>query len=102
MRLGPAILLFAIASCAAAQTTSRFEVASIRPTSVQSGTEGSGREHVDVTANSVTLRNASLSFCIQWAYEAQFFEVSGPGWLKEARWDIQAKAGGTYSERELR
>ena len=36
---------------------------------------------------SVTLRN-----CLEWAYDVQSFQISGPSWLGDTRFDMQAKA----------
>lgn len=80
----------------------QFDAATIRPAAVTSGTEGSGRERVEVTSTTVSLRNASLSFAIQWAYDVRFYQVAGPEWLKEARYDIQAKPPRVASESDLR
>jgi uncharacterized protein (TIGR03435 family) len=69
---------------------------------VSPGTEGSGRERIDISPTSVTFRNASLSFSIQWAYGVKFYQVSGPDWLKYERYDILAKTQTASPERELR
>jgi len=79
----------------------QFDVASIRESSISPGTEGSGRERVDVTPTSVWLRNASLSFDVQWAYGVRFYEISGVGWLKDQRWDILPKTQEAHSGQEL-
>ncbi len=92
------LLLFSILLSAQPQ----FDVASIRDTGIQPGTEGSGREQVELTPNSVWLRNASLSFVIQWAYDVRFYQVSGAEWLKDQRWDILAKTQAVHSEKEFR
>jgi uncharacterized protein (TIGR03435 family) len=89
-RLAP-ILLF-IAGSVAAQ---RFDVASIR-------TGQPGRELVEAVPGSLTMRNTRLISCIRWAYGAQEYQVVGPGWIGEARFDIVAKAGSAAPEAELR
>jgi uncharacterized protein (TIGR03435 family) len=38
----------------------------------------------------LTMRNVSLAFCIEQAYAVKDYQVSGPGWLKKARYDIVA------------
>jgi hypothetical protein len=78
------LALLAFATLASAQTAlaPRFDVASIRPSQMaRSGGEGSGRENVFVSPTTVALRNASLSFCIQWAYGVLLYQVSGPDWI---------------------
>jgi len=81
---------------AVAQTQSpprqEFDVASVRPSQIsRTGGEGSGRERVAVSPKGVNLINASLSFCIQWAYRVKFYQVSGPDWLTRERYDVVAK-----------
>jgi uncharacterized protein (TIGR03435 family) len=94
-------LALAFAAALAGQTL-QFDAASIRSTAATPGAEGSGRERVEVTSTTLSLRNASLSFAIQWAYGVQFYQVAGPEWLKDARYDIQARPPGVASEGELR
>lgn len=55
-----------------------------------------------MTSTMLSMRNASLSLVIQWAYGVQFYQVAGPEWLKDARYDIQARPAGAASESELR
>jgi uncharacterized protein (TIGR03435 family) len=104
LRLG--WIALALATCIGAQTRTtqqaRFEVASIRESAVTPGAEGSGRERIDISPTTVWLRNASLSFSIQWAYGVKFYQISGPGWLKDQRWDILAKTQAAHSEQEFR
>jgi uncharacterized protein (TIGR03435 family) len=77
---------------AAAQT---FEVASIRAAQP-------GKQSMEVVPGSVTMRGVPMTACIRWAYNVQDFQISGPGWLNEARFDIAAKAGTQAPEAELR
>lgn len=80
-----------------------FEVASIRPAQTP---QGRGlipfRETVDATPGSLTLRNVTLTTCIRWAYDLKPFEISGPPWLGEERFDITAKAANAVPEEQLR
>jgi uncharacterized protein (TIGR03435 family) len=79
-----------------------FDVASIKPSAwARAGGEGSGRESVVVSPNSINLGNASLSFCIQWAYNVKFYQVSGPERLTVDRYDIVAKTGKPARKEEL-
>jgi len=90
------VLFAATLGLAVSQTQSpsrrEFDVASVRSSQIaRVGGEGSGRERVAVTPKSVNLSNASLSFCIQWAYHVKFYQVSGPDWLTRERYDVVAK-----------
>jgi uncharacterized protein (TIGR03435 family) len=91
------VSLLALASLAAAHAadTPAFEVASIRPGQP-------GREAIEVVPGSLTMRNARLTACIRWAYNVPEFQVSGPAWLNEVWFDINAKAAGPAKEAELR
>lgn len=57
---------------------------------------------MEVSPKSVWLRNATLSFCIQWAYGIRFYQVSGPRWLNEARYEILAKTQEPHAPKHLR
>jgi uncharacterized protein (TIGR03435 family) len=79
-----------------------FDVASIKPSrAARAGGEGSGRERITVTPNSVIIENAGLNFCIQSAYNVKFYQVSGPGWLTSERYDITAKTERRSSKEQL-
>ncbi len=86
---------------APAQTT--FDVVSITPSpTARRGGEGSGREHISWTPTSVTLENASLTMLIEWAYDVKSYQVSGPGWTSEERYDVRAKNQNPAAIEELR
>jgi uncharacterized protein (TIGR03435 family) len=38
----------------------------------------------------LTMRNVSLRLCLQQAYSVKEYQVSGPGWIKKAKYDIMA------------
>jgi uncharacterized protein (TIGR03435 family) len=72
----------------------KFEVASVKLSPMaRAGGEGSGRERVAISPRGVTLSNASLSFCIQWAYNVKFYQVLGSDRLTQDRYDIVARTG---------
>jgi uncharacterized protein (TIGR03435 family) len=80
----------------------QFDVASIRPSrAARAGGEGSGREKITVTPDSVIIENAGLSFCIQSAYNVKLYQVSGPSWLISERYDIMAKTERRSSKDQL-
>jgi uncharacterized protein (TIGR03435 family) len=79
-----------------------FDVASIKPSrAARAGGEGSGREKITVTPNSIIIENAGLNFCIQSAYNVRFYQVSGPDWLVSERYDIMAKTERRSSKEQL-
>src|SRR5437868_4829523 len=64
-----------------------FEVASVKPGLLareggKDGKRDGKRERIDHTPGSLTMRNVSMSSCIQWAYDVRSYQVSGPGWLE--------------------
>jgi uncharacterized protein (TIGR03435 family) len=80
-----------------------FEVASIKVSEIgRSGGEGSRRENIQVSPGSLNMRNVSLKTAIRWAYHVMEFQVSGPEWLGNERYDIMAKAAGPAPEADLR
>jgi uncharacterized protein (TIGR03435 family) len=96
-----ACLTFGLAGFLGAQPPP-FEVATVRVAAASPNPEASGRDRVDLTSTSVSLRNASLNFLIQWAYDVPFYQVSGPDWMKDQRYDIQGKPPASSSETEVR
>ncbi len=121
MRFGTtAAALVWMANMAIAQNPAApsFDVASIKPSETQPGRGTGGRiggmmlgplgggpnRGGTFTASpaGLTARNATLSGCIQWAYGVRDYQVSGPGWLNDDRFDIMAKAAGEVPEDRLR
>ena len=78
-----------------------FEVASVRSHNPAVG-EGRERESIDSVPGSLTIRNASLSSCIKWAFQIKDYQISGPGWLISEKYDITAKAAGPVPLNQLR
>lgn len=99
------VLLVLMASAAFGQSTAAapaFEVASIRPSDPE---EQGGRVQF-LPGGRFTVNNAQLIFIIQQVYGLQDYQVAGaPKWISDwstSRFDIQAKAGASTSEAELR
>ena len=100
MIIGWFVLLIACCSQALAQPSAEaqtFEIASVRAS--EPGARG---ESVVTEPGKLTMRNVSLRSCIQWAYDVRSFQISGPGWLTDSRFDIAAKAAGAASDDRLR
>ena len=79
-----------------------FEVASFRRLSLYTPRGGLVK---NITATSISLRNASLGNCIEFAYGYRNFEVVGPEWRDyptDARYQIEAKAAAPVSEPTLK
>jgi uncharacterized protein (TIGR03435 family) len=59
----------------------------------------------DVSPTGVTLRNASLGNCIEWAFGYQHWEVDGPAWRDyptDVVYDLVAKAASPVPESQLK
>ena len=77
---------------ASAQSVSplRFEVESVRP-AAPCCAAGQWREST-AGADRIDFRYVTMKYCIAFAYRVKEFQVSGPAWLNEQRYDIVAKA----------
>jgi uncharacterized protein (TIGR03435 family) len=96
-------LVLISASAGFGQTALSFEAASVKP-NVHGEVNGEGhpRSTIQASTASLTARNASLSECIQWAYNVSPWQVAGPSWMDAERLDIDAKAAGPVSKEQLR
>src|SRR5436190_1998619 len=93
---GATLLLLAAAAPLAqpSDTAPAFEVASIRVT--QGGTRGGMgmlMSPIKLTPGSLTMRGVSFRVCVAWANGVKEFQVNGPDWIDQARYDIIAKTG---------
>lgn len=90
-------VLFASSACLAQGTAPpKFDVASIKPAA------GGMRPDIRTSPGSLTIRNQSLLYLIQWAYDTPPFQMSGPDWLNDNRFDVLAKAEGGGDDARLR
>lgn len=86
-----------------AQDLPAFEVASIKPTQTPQGRGlASLREDINTDPARLTMTNVALKTAIRWAYKAGIYEISGPDWLNDVRFDIVAKAANPVPEDQLR
>jgi len=101
--LGP---LFGIllAGAAAAQPAPAFDVASIRLARGPIGPEGMHAMPASIKSEpgTVTMRSATFRNVVRWAYNVVDFQVTGPDWIDQQRYDIVAKAPGAASEEQMR
>jgi uncharacterized protein (TIGR03435 family) len=72
-----------------AQAPHSFEVASIKP-AAPCCTPGQWRES-KAAGDRVDFRYVTLRCCIAFAYRIKEYQVSGPPWLGEVRYDLVAK-----------
>jgi uncharacterized protein (TIGR03435 family) len=93
-----AIGFFLSAVCAFPQA--RFDVASIKSSKLSG--EGRNRESVTANPGTLTMRNVTLKSALQWSYSMKEYQVSGPAWIGDERYDISAKAADAAPEQQLR
>jgi uncharacterized protein (TIGR03435 family) len=91
MRLA-AVLLFAQALT--------FETASIRPSRPVDGERA--RSPIATTPGGITARATSLGDCIQWAWGLREFQLAGPDWIDQERFDIAARSPAPATPADLR
>jgi uncharacterized protein (TIGR03435 family) len=102
----PASLILFAATAAFGQSADApppaFDVASVKSSQPGAGGERRGRENIQVSPGTVTMRNASLKSCISWAWHVFAYQVTGPDWLDSQRYEIMGKAPGPATEDQLR
>lgn len=97
LRLPHLVRVLAAIVCWGAAFGQGFDVASVKP-----NPESRGREQVESSPITLTIRKASLAFCIHWAYDLRRDQIFGPDWLTRDNYDIVAKAASPSTERQLR
>lgn len=91
-----------LAASLAAQTLSlppAFDVASFRISATPGGRRG---ERIEVAPGSLIMGNVRFITAVRWAYHVLDYQVTGPGWIEDERYDIVAKAALPVEEYELR
>jgi uncharacterized protein (TIGR03435 family) len=95
-----AAVWFLGAAAGMAQAQAAFAVATIRPSSGQVQFEHDGT--TETAPGSVRMHDVTVATCITWAYGVQHGQVSGPAWIENDHWDIQAKADEPVKEEQLK
>jgi uncharacterized protein (TIGR03435 family) len=97
---------FAFCQAPASAPSLAFDVASVRVSTAPPprGPEmmHGGGEKIEANPGSLIMRNVRFASCVQWAYNVQDYQVTGPGWIQSQRYDIAAKAAGDAKEEQLR
>jgi uncharacterized protein (TIGR03435 family) len=95
---GLAILL---SSAAAGQPSPArgFEIASVKPAARLAGPDYNNR--FTISRSGITARNATLRRLIAEAYELQARQISGPAWLDQNEYDIEARTAEPVERKEL-
>jgi uncharacterized protein (TIGR03435 family) len=97
----PSVALLACFACLSQGSVSpkspKFDVASIKP-----AVGGGVRPEVKTSPGSLTMRNQTLLFMVQWAYDTPPFQIQAPDWLNDDRFDVLAKAENGGDDAKLR
>jgi uncharacterized protein (TIGR03435 family) len=91
-----------LALCAAwGQSTApvSFEVASVRPSDL--GNSPGQRRAIAPGPDRIEFRNVTLWYLITYAYGMKSYQVFGPDWLRDARYDVLAKGPAGTSREQL-
>ncbi len=89
MKFGGAILGVLFGVLAVAQPS--FEVASIKPLAPE--TETSWFIPMEASGGMVHFKSITFLDCVRAAYRLRDFQVQGPEWIRDARYEITAKVG---------
>jgi uncharacterized protein (TIGR03435 family) len=103
MRVLPLLIAFALSSAMAmgqASTTApAFDVASVKPSQRSVGPDYNNQLTYEPTGFSA--RNVTLKRLLAEAYHLQQNQVSGPNWLSQNEYDIDAKAAGVVTKEQM-
>ncbi len=83
----------------ASQVAPAFDVASVKPSQHQVGPDYNNQ--ITYAATGLTARNVTLKRLLAEAYHLQLNQVSGPGWLSQNEYDIEARASGVSTREQM-
>ena len=90
---------FVIGLLHAQQPRATFEAAAIKPMPPYTG--GPLRVRMGVEKGRINYDNVTLRAVVQKAYDVPPYLISGPSWITQDRYSINAKAAGPASDREM-
>jgi uncharacterized protein (TIGR03435 family) len=80
-----------------------FDVASVRPAAPLDERGAKTRPHrVHTNPGNLVMRNIAMKEAIQWAYDVESYQVAGPTFLDDTRFDIVAKAADPATADQMR
>jgi uncharacterized protein (TIGR03435 family) len=100
--LGVLVLTVVSLSAQTPPAAPAFDVASIKSSKASAMREGGRRERIEAVPGSLIMGNVRFQTAVRWAYRVQEYQVTGPSWIGEERYDIVAKAGSPAPESDLR
>ena len=90
------IAFFVCAGCFAQSAPPAFETASIHPNPRVE------RQDAQVSPGTLIMRNQTVFYLVQWAYDVTPAQIDAPSWFRESCFDIVAKAAGPADEAQMR
>jgi uncharacterized protein (TIGR03435 family) len=96
----PVLSILALSACPVLGQPATFEVASVKSSKLAG--EASRRERIESPPGSLIMSNVRFTRVMQWAYRVQDYQITGPGWINDERFDIVAKAATPVPENQLR
>src|SRR5262249_4257252 len=98
-----AALILIVACGGFGQAPPVFYAASVkRNVEHQADGEGHPIAFINPAPGSLRVQNSTLKQCIQWAYNVQESQISGPSWMESERFDIVARSAGQAPIEQLR
>lgn len=79
-----------------------FEVASVKASKMSAVEAAKGRDVIQSSPDTLTMRIVSLVSCLEWAYDVKDYQISGPAWLATDHYDIAAKGAGPVPEAQMK
>jgi uncharacterized protein (TIGR03435 family) len=98
----PLLICFAVsASIAIGQPSTKapsFDVASVRPSQHNVGPDYNNQ--LSYAPGEITARNVTIKRMVAEAYQLQMDQVSGPNWIDQNEYDVEAKTAGAASKEQ--
>jgi len=79
-----------------------FDVASVKASKMTDVEAAKGRDIIQSSPDSLTMRTVTLAACLEWAYDVKDYQISAPAWLSSDHFDIIAKTAGSVPESQLK
>src|SRR5262249_36451123 len=96
-----AFALFAIVGLGMPQFILKFDVATVKR-AAGGGPPGDVARNMDSSPGSFAMRNVPLRMALEFAYDLKPFQIIGPDWINEERYDVIARAPGPAPNDQMR
>ena len=86
------MLALVVALLATSGFAAQFDVATVKPSGTPRATgEGVEQQRVEVSPSGLTFVYTTLAHAILWSYGVKFYQVSGPAWIWQDRYEIAGR-----------